>query len=97
MQNKWDTRKTGPNRPANRGRPASRPGPIGPEGPGGSSPLVSSETCVFDFLLWSENFKGSQEKENEVSRVFLPGYLIGRDGSSGIHPNSHPFAPKQQP
>jgi hypothetical protein len=27
----------------------------------------------FDFLLWSENFKGSLEKENEVSRVFLPG------------------------
>jgi hypothetical protein len=23
-------------------------------------------------------------------------YLIGRDGSSGIHPNSHPFAPKKQ-
>jgi hypothetical protein len=29
--------------------------------------------CAFNFLLWSQNFKGSQEKENEVSRVFLPG------------------------
>jgi hypothetical protein len=27
--------------------------------------------CPFDFLLWSENFKGSLKKENVVSRVFL--------------------------
>jgi hypothetical protein len=26
---------------------------------------------LFDFLLWSENFKGSLNKENAVSRVFL--------------------------
>jgi hypothetical protein len=26
---------------------------------------------LFDFLLWSENFKGSLKKENVVSRVFL--------------------------
>jgi hypothetical protein len=28
---------------------------------------------VFDFLLWSEKFKGSLKRENAVSRVFLPG------------------------
>jgi hypothetical protein len=28
---------------------------------------------LFDFLLWSENFKGSLNKENLVSRVFLFG------------------------
>jgi hypothetical protein len=28
---------------------------------------------IFDFLVWSENFKGSREKENMVSRVFLLG------------------------
>jgi hypothetical protein len=26
---------------------------------------------LFDFLLWSENFKGSLNKENAISRVFL--------------------------
>jgi hypothetical protein len=26
---------------------------------------------LFDFLLWSENFKGNLNKENVVSRVFL--------------------------
>jgi hypothetical protein len=31
---------------------------------------------LFDFLLWSENFKGSLNKENEVSRVFLFGLFI---------------------
>jgi hypothetical protein len=31
---------------------------------------------LFDFLLWSENFKGSLKKENEVLRVFLFGLFI---------------------
>jgi hypothetical protein len=31
---------------------------------------------LFDFLLQSENFKGSLNKENEVSRVFLFGLFI---------------------
>jgi hypothetical protein len=26
---------------------------------------------LFDFLLWSDNFKGSLNKENAVSRLFL--------------------------
>jgi hypothetical protein len=29
--------------------------------------------CLFDFLLWSENFKGSLKKKNVVSIVFLFG------------------------
>jgi hypothetical protein len=31
------------------------------------------------------------------SRASILDYLKERDWSSGIHPNSHPFAPKQQP
>jgi hypothetical protein len=83
--------------PARNSRQAGRPGLISPEGLGGSSPRVSFGTRIFDFLLWSEKFKGSQEKENEFVEYSFPNYLIGRDGSLGIHPNSHPFAPKQQP
>jgi hypothetical protein len=30
---------------------AGRPGPIGPGGQGGGSPLISSRTHVFDFLV----------------------------------------------
>jgi hypothetical protein len=28
---------------------------------------------LFDFLVWSENFKGSVKKENKVPRAFLSG------------------------
>jgi hypothetical protein len=31
---------------------------------------------LFDFLLWSKNFKGSLNKENAVSRVFIFGLFI---------------------
>jgi hypothetical protein len=31
---------------------------------------------LFDFLVWSENFKGSVKKENEVPRAFLSGLFI---------------------
>jgi hypothetical protein len=31
---------------------------------------------LFDFLLWSENFKGSLKKENEVPRASLSGLFI---------------------
>jgi hypothetical protein len=34
---------------------------------------------LFDFLLWSENFKGSLNKEIAVSRVFLFGLFIWRN------------------
>jgi hypothetical protein len=34
------------------------------------------ELLLFDFLLRSENFKGSLKKENEVLRVFLFGLFI---------------------
>jgi hypothetical protein len=36
-------------------------------------PQFFPRLCLFDFLLWSENFKGSLKKENAVSRVFLFG------------------------
>jgi hypothetical protein len=60
----------GPDRPAEQGGPAS---PVRPSqgGLGGGSPRFFPGTCLFDFLLWSENFKGSLKKENEVSRAFL--------------------------
>jgi hypothetical protein len=57
--------------PACESRQAGRPGLTGPGDPGGGSPPVSSGTQLFDFLFWSENFKGSLKKENAVSRVFL--------------------------
>jgi hypothetical protein len=38
--------------------------------------LVFPSSLLFDFLLWSENFKGSLKKENAVSRVFLFGQFI---------------------
>jgi hypothetical protein len=50
---------------------AGRPGPTGLGGPGGGSPWFFPRTCLFDFLLWSKNFKGSLKKENAVSRVSL--------------------------
>jgi hypothetical protein len=31
---------------------------------------------LFDFLLWSENFKGNLKKENEVLRASLSGLFI---------------------
>jgi hypothetical protein len=57
--------------PACKPRQAGWPSPTGPGGPDGGSPPVFPGTCPFDFLLWSENFKGSLKKENAVSRVFL--------------------------
>jgi hypothetical protein len=74
---------------------ADRPVPIGPGGPGGGSPPVSFGTRVFDFLVWSENFREVKKRKIRFLGLSFPGYLKGQDGSSGIHPNSHPFAPKQ--
>jgi hypothetical protein len=70
MQNRRDTWKTGPDRPAEQGGPA---GPVRPAqgGPGSGSPLFFPGTCLFDFLVWSENFKGSLKKKIAVSRAFL--------------------------
>jgi hypothetical protein len=39
-----------------------------------------------DFLLWSENFKGSLKKENEVLRVFLFGLFIWPNWELGNQP-----------
>jgi hypothetical protein len=48
-------------------------GPVRPAqvGPGGGRSRFLPELLLFDFLLRSENFKGSLKKENEVPRVFL--------------------------
>jgi hypothetical protein len=44
------------------------------------------EFLLFDFLLWSENFKGSLKKENEVPRVFLFGLFIWLNWELGNQP-----------
>jgi hypothetical protein len=72
---KGSTRETGPDRPPEQGGPA---GPVRPAqwGPDGGSPRFFLEMLLFDFLLRSENFKGSLNKENEVPRIFLFGQFI---------------------
>jgi hypothetical protein len=83
--------------PSRRPGQAGRPGPIILGGQGGGSPPDSSGTRVFDFLVWSENFREVKKRKKWFLGHSFSDYLKGRDGSSGIHPNSHPFAPKQQP
>jgi hypothetical protein len=41
---------------------------------------------LFDFLLWSKNFKGCLKKENEVLRVFLFGLFIWPNWELGNPP-----------
>jgi hypothetical protein len=55
---------------------ADRPGPTGPVGPRRRFAPVFPGMLLFDFLLQSENFKGSLNKENEVSMVFLFGLFV---------------------
>jgi hypothetical protein len=52
---------------------------------------------LFDFLVWSENFKGSVKKENEVPRAFLSGLFIWLNWELEIKPFKQYFAPLQQP
>jgi RNase P subunit RPR2 len=70
IRNKGGTRKTGPDRRSRVGRPVRSDRPRGADG---GSPRFFPGTCLCDFLLWSENFKGSLKKENAVSRAFLFG------------------------
>jgi hypothetical protein len=79
--NKGGTRKTGPTRPPRQG---------GPAGPDGGRPRFLPEWLLFDFLLRSENFKGSLKKENDVPRVFLfrlfiwPNWELGNQSFQAI-------------
>jgi hypothetical protein len=41
---------------------------------------------LFDFLLWSENFKGSLKKENEVPGASLSGLFIWPNWELGNQP-----------
>jgi hypothetical protein len=41
---------------------------------------------LFDFLLWSENFKGSLKKANEVSRASLSGLFFWPNWELGNQP-----------
>jgi hypothetical protein len=64
--------KTDPARPPRPGGPA---GPVRPAqvGPGGGWSRFLPELLLFDFILGSENFKGSLNKD---PRVFLFGLFI---------------------
>jgi hypothetical protein len=70
----------------NRARPtpgtgwAGRHGPTDPVGPRWRFAQFFPRMLLFDFLL-SENLKGSLNKENVVSRVFLFGLFICRIGT----------------
>jgi hypothetical protein len=44
------------------------------------------ELHLFDLLLWSENFKGSLKKENEVSKASLSGLFIWPNWELGNQP-----------
>jgi hypothetical protein len=72
MRNKTGTQKTGPNRPAKRGRSAG-PVRLAQGARAVDRPQFFPRMYLFDFLLWSKNFKGSLKKENAFSRVFLFG------------------------
>jgi hypothetical protein len=74
MRKKGGTRETGPDGPGTGW--VGRPSPTGPRGAGGGSRRFFPGMLLFDFLLWSENVKGSLNKENVVSRVFLFGLFI---------------------
>jgi hypothetical protein len=66
-----------PDRPGPRdrvGRPAQSDRPRWV--PAAIDPGFLPELLLFDFLLQSENFKGSLNKENEVPRVFLFGLFV---------------------
>jgi hypothetical protein len=86
---KGGTRETGPDRPPEHGGSA---GPVrsAQVGPGGVSPWFFPRLLLFDFLLLSENFKGSLNKEIEVPRVFLfrlfiwPNWELGNPSHQAI-------------
>jgi hypothetical protein len=75
-----------PDRPGPRGR-VGRPAQVGP---GGGRSWFLPGLLLFDFLLRSENFKGSLKKENEVPRVFLfelfiwPNWELGNQSLQAI-------------
>jgi hypothetical protein len=63
--------------PAYKPKQADRPDPTGLGGQGGSSPAVPSWTRLFDFLLWSENFKGRLKRKMWFLEYSFSDYLIG--------------------
>jgi hypothetical protein len=73
---------------------AGRPGPIDTETQGGGLPPFFSGTRVFDFHVWSENFREVNKRKRWVIGHSFSDYLKERDSWSGIQPKSHPFAPK---
>jgi hypothetical protein len=94
---KGGTRETEPDRPLEQGGPTGSVRPV-QWGPDGGSPLFFPGMLLFDFLLRSENFKGSLNKENKVPRIFLFGLFIWPNWELG-NPSHQAFfcAPMQQP
>jgi hypothetical protein len=86
---KKGTRETGPAWPPKQGGPAE---PIrSARGAQRRFAPVFPELLLFDFLLWSENFKGSLNKENEVPKVFLFGLFIWPNWELGNLPHQAIF------
>jgi hypothetical protein len=75
MRKKDGTQETGPDWPPGQGGPADLVRPAQWR-PSGDLPRFFPGMLLFDFLLRSENFKGSLNNENEVPRVFLFGLFI---------------------
>jgi hypothetical protein len=101
MRKNGGARKTGPARPPRQGGSA---GPVRPAqvGPGGGWFRFLPELLLFDFLLRSENFKGSLNKENEVPRLSSSDYLLAELGaresipsSNILHPHSSHCVPEE--
>jgi hypothetical protein len=90
MRKKGGTEETVPDQPPEQGGPAGSVRPA-QGGPGGGLPRFFPRMLLFDFLLWSENFKGSLNKENAVSRVFLFGLFIWPNWELG-NPSHLPFS-----
>jgi hypothetical protein len=65
--------------------------------PAAVDPRFLPELLLFDFLLRSENFKGSLKRRMRFLWFFSSNYLFGRIGSSGINPFKQCFATTQQP
>jgi hypothetical protein len=62
------------------------PGPTAQWRPGGGLARFFPDSLLFDFLHWSENFKGSLNKEMRFLKYSFSDYLFDRIVSSGTHP-----------
>jgi hypothetical protein len=86
----------GPDRPVEQGGPA---GPVRPAqgGPAAVRPGFSLERAFSISFFGQKIFREVWKRKMRFLDYSFSDYLIGRIGSSGIHPISHSLAPTQQP